>query len=167
MLHACIKKEGPRRNRTWNLNNNFISSKMFTTNHLMQLSWIWAAIFFVVCRTEPNVLRYKNNQGSRRRWSWIFLFLYSPCLTRTGACGVGSCTVWDGVGDEGGVGRREGMILRLWSQFRLVSSTSPLLLFVSSTLLLLLSSLLPHSNGGCPHFNGVIIVTNMLTLSVT
>jgi hypothetical protein len=122
---------------------------------------------FVVYRTEQTVLCHKSKKGSGRRLVHMFkcwLFIYSHCLTRAGACAVDSLAAWDGVGDEGGVGKREGMILRLWSQLRLVSSTSLLLLFLSSTLLLLLSSLLLHSNGDCSHLAGVIIVTSMLSL---
>ena len=37
-------------------------------------------------------------------------FFYAPCFIRAGTCGL---TLGDGVGDEGGVGKSDGMILRL------------------------------------------------------
>jgi len=40
----------------------------------------------------------------------IRLFFYAPCFIRAGTCGL---TLGDGVGDEGGVGKSDGMILRL------------------------------------------------------
>lgn len=40
----------------------------------------------------------------------IGLFFYAPCFIRAGTCGL---TLGVGVGDEGGVGKSEGMILRL------------------------------------------------------